>query len=376
MGMKVKLGDADAHFRTVSYDRDKDHVCLIDQRVLPHDFKILSSTHFEETADAIRDMVVRGAGAIGATAAYGFAQGIRQWEGGPDVTPEFNQYVRLVFDTLGQARPTAVDPMNALKWMLGRLNALNSSRVSEWKETCLQLAEQFASDNVEDCQAIGRHGEPLIREGMNILTHCNAGWLAFVDFGSATAPVYSAWDAGKRFHVYCDETRPRLQGAALTAWELFNHGVDHTVIADNAAGFLMSRGKIDMVITGSDRVIAATGEVANKIGTFTKAVLAHHHKIPFYVAIPTSTLDWELQSGTQIPIEERSEQEIHTVSGIGTESGAWESVRITNPGSPASNYGFDITPPELITGIITPAGIFKPDELMRLQNSSSAADPT
>ena len=372
--MKVKLGDTESHFRTVSYDRDNDHVCLIEQRLLPHDFEILSSSHFRETADAIKDMVVRGAGAIGATAAYGFAQGIRQWEGEADVSPQFDQYVNHVFDTLGQARPTAVDPMNALKWMLGRLKALNSSRVSEWKEASLELAEQFASDNVEDCRAIGRYGEPLIREGMNILTHCNAGWLAFVDFGSATAPIYSAWDAGKRFHVYCDETRPRLQGAALTAWELFNHGVDHTIIADNAAGFLMSQGKIDMVITGSDRVIAATGEVANKIGTFTKAVLAHHHKIPFYVAIPTSTLDWELESGAQIPIEERSEQEIHTVSGIGTHSGARQSVRITNQGSPASNFGFDITPPELISGIITPAGIFKPHELMQLRNSAAAAD--
>ena len=226
------------------------------------------------------------------------------------------------------------------------------------------------------CQDIGRHGAKLIRSGMNVLTHCNAGWLAFVDVGSATAPLYAAQAQGRKFHVYCDETRPRSQGATLTAWELAQQGISHQVIADNAAGHLMQRGKIDLVIVGSDRTLGRTGEVANKIGTYTKAVLAQRHGIPFYVAIPLSTIDWNLKSGFDIPIEERHESEVlgawgvvqpstlnHQLSTAAKRSSRRAYVRVANPTSGALNPGFDVTPAELITGIITPAGIFKPKDL-------------
>ncbi len=365
--MNVLVNGRREAYRTVSFDSAGNRVLLIDQKLLPHDFEVAGFGTYRETAVAIRDMTVRGAGAIGAAAAYGFAQGIRAWAGGSGISDGFMEYVDDVFRTLGEARPTAVDPMNALRWMRKVLTDSGLGSTEEWGVRALDLADQFADEDVAHCQAIGGHGASLIREGMNILTHCNAGWLAFVDYGSATAPMYSAWDSGTKFHVWCDETRPRLQGAALTAWELHNHGVPHTVIADNAAGFLMSQGKVDMVITGSDRVIARTGEVANKIGTFTKAVLAHYHKIPFYVAIPLSTLDWELSSGAAIPIEERAGEEVYSVNGISLRSGARESVRVANRESRVSNYGFDITPPDLITGIITPKGIFNPSELGGLE---------
>jgi methylthioribose-1-phosphate isomerase len=365
--MNVLVNGRREAYRTVSFDSAGNRVLLIDQKLLPHDFEVAGFGTYRETAMAIRDMTVRGAGAIGATAAYGFAQGIRAWAGGSGISDGFMEYVDEVFRTLGEARPTAVDPMNALRWMRKVMTDSRPGSTEEWGARALDLANQFADEDAAHCQAIGGHGASLIRDGMNILTHCNAGWLAFVDYGSATAPMYSAWDSGTKFHVWCDETRPRLQGAALTAWELHNHGVPHTVIADNAAGFLMSQGKVDMVITGSDRVIARTGEVANKIGTFTKAVLAHYHKIPFYVAIPLSTLDWDLSSGADIPIEERGGEEVYSVNGISLRSGARESVRVANRESPVSNYGFDITPPELITGIITPKGIFNPSELGGLE---------
>jgi len=236
----------------------------------------------------------------------------------------------------------------------------------------LAAAEEFANEDVRHCEAIGRCGARLIRSGMNVLTHCNAGWLAFVDIGSATAPLYAAQAQGRKFHVYCDETRPRSQGATLTAWELAQQKVSHQIIADNAAGHLMQRGKIDLVIVGSDRTLGRTGEVCNKIGTYTKAVLAARHGIPFYVAIPLSTIDWNIKSGFDIPIEERDESEVLGGWGVvqKAQGGARASrlarrvyVRVANPTSGALNPGFDVTPAELITGIITPAGILKPREL-------------
>jgi S-methyl-5-thioribose-1-phosphate isomerase len=244
--------------------------------------------------------------------------------------------------------------------------------VAEKQALALAAAEEFANDNAADCQAIGKHGAKLIRNGMRVLTHCNAGWLAFVDMGSATAPMYAAQAAGKKFHVFCDETRPRSQGATLTAWELAQQRISHSIIADNAAGHLMQRGEIDLVIVGSDRTLGKTGEVANKIGTYTKAVLAKRHKIPFYVAIPLSTIDWNLKSGRAIPIEERHDHEVlgawGTVQGKTPGNRAnkpFAYVRVANPTSSARNPGFDVTPPDLITGIITPAGIFKPDDLWK-----------
>jgi methylthioribose-1-phosphate isomerase len=228
----------------------------------------------------------------------------------------------------------------------------------------LAAAEQFAHEDVEHCRAIGQHGAKLIRNGMKILTHCNAGWLAFVDYGSATAPMYTAQERGRAFHVYCDETRPRSQGATLTAWELAQQKISHQIIADNVAGHLMQRGQIDLVIVGSDRTLGRTGEVANKIGTYTKAALAKRHGIPFYVAIPLSTIDWNLPSGLEIPIEERDQGETLGAWGV-NRRGRREYVRVANPGSGALNIGFDVTPAELITGIITPMGIFRPKELWK-----------
>lgn len=368
--MNVTVRGRTRHYRTVSFDAAKNQVRLIEQRLLPHEFKVVGTRDFRATAVAIRDMVVRGAGAIGATAAYGLAQGARAFRG-KDLA-KFQAHVEAVFTALKEARPTAVDPVNA---MLDVRRAMSvGTTVAEQQALALTAAEHFADEDVAHCEAIGQHGAKLIRDGMRVLTHCNAGWLAFVDIGSATAPMYAAQAAGRKFHVFCDETRPRSQGATLTAWELAQQGVSHQIIADNAAGFLMWRGEIDLVIVGSDRTLGRTGEVANKIGTYTKAVLAKRHGIPFYVAIPRSTIDWEMQSGRDIPIEERSESEVlgawgvverQKAKGKGQKGGERAYVRVANPTSGARNPGFDVTPPELITGIITPDGIFKPGELWK-----------
>jgi methylthioribose-1-phosphate isomerase len=367
--MNVRVGRRARPYRTVWFDTRANAVRLIEQRLLPHEFRVVAARDYRATAAAIRDMVVRGAGAIGATAAYGLAQGARAFRG-TDLA-RFEAHVETVFRTLAGARPTAVDPVNAMKAMRVRLAA--GRTVAERQRLALAGAERFADENVRHCAAIGRHGAQLIRGGMTVLTHCNAGWLAFVDIGSATAPMYAAHARGRKFHVLCDETRPRSQGASLTAWELAQQGVSHEIIADNAAGHFMQRGAIDLVIVGSDRVLGRTGEVANKIGTYTKAVLARRHGIPFYVAIPLSTIDWNLRRGADIPIEDRSEAEVlcawGAVEGPRSKVQGPKSrracVRVANPTSHARNPGFDVTPPELITGIITPLGILKPRELWK-----------
>jgi methylthioribose-1-phosphate isomerase len=358
--MQVRVGSRRKHFRTVSFDADRNEVVLIEQRLLPHEFKLFRSADYKKTAGAITDMVVRGAGAIGATAAYGFAQGLRAFRG--KNLDQFEDHAAKVYRTLAEARPTAVDPVNAMNGIRALLGG--GATVSEKKEIALRAAEHFAEEDVHHCEQIGHHGAALIKDGMRVLTHCNAGWLAFVDIGSATAPIYTARDAGRKFHVYCSETRPRCQGASLTAWELAQEGISHEVVSDNAAGHLMQRGQVDLVIVGSDRTLGRTGEVANKIGTYTRAVVAHRHDIPFYVAIPLSTIDWNLASGLEIPIENRHESEVLGAWGV-TSKGKREYVRIANPTSGAVNPGFDVTPAELITGIITPAGIFKPRDLWK-----------
>jgi len=376
--MNVTVRGRRRAYRTVSFDAKRNEVVLIEQRALPHAFEFVRTRDFQETAAAITDMVVRGAGAIGATAAYGLAQGAAAFSGS-DVT-HFWAHLEEVFLVLAEARPTAVDPVNAMRNMLTALHEAPVQTVAEAQKFLRTAAAAFADEDAHHCAEIGRHGASLIREGMRVLTHCNAGWLAFVDHGSATAPLYAAQAKGRKFHVFCDETRPRCQGAALTAWELAQQGISHDVIADNAAGFLMQRGEIDLVIVGSDRTLGRTGEVANKIGTYTKAVLAARHKIPFYVAIPLSTIDWEMRRGVDIPIEERSPAEVLGAWGViadptvqakpGSKVPARVAekrayVRIANPSSTARNPGFDVTPPELITGIITPVGIFKPKELWK-----------
>ncbi len=354
---------ADTRIRTVRFDARRNAVLLIEQRLLPHDFQVVATRNFKETAAAIRDMIVRGAGAIGATAAYGLAQGARAFRGRD--LGKFAGHLDSVYRTFADARPTAVDPVNAMDGVLAAMAVGDSVMLQQ--ALALDAAERFADEDVAHCVAIGRHGLKLFRSGCRVLTHCNAGRLAFVDVGSATAPIYAAHAAGRKLHVFCDETRPRCQGASLTAWELAQAGVPHSVIADNAAGHLMQRGEIDAVIVGADRVLGRTGEVANKIGTYTKAVLAVRHGLPFYVAIPLSTLDWETRRGTDIPIEERSEDEVVGAWGADPTSrpARRRHVRIANPGSRARNPGFDVTPPELITGIITPVGVFCPAELWK-----------
>src|SRR6266705_804892 len=355
--MNVTVRGRTRHFRTVSFDSRRNAVRLIEQRLLPHRFEIVATRDFRETAAAIHDMIVRGAGAIGATAAYGLAQGGRAFRGSDLKT--FSQHVAVVYETLKAARPTAVDPVNAMDQVRRAMSA--GKTVKEQQTLALAEAEVFANEDVRHCEAIGRQGAKLIRGGMNLLTHCNAGWLAFVDVGSATAPMYAAQAQGKDFHVYCDETRPRSQGATLTAWELAQQKISHQIIADNAAGHLMQRGKIELVIVGSDRILGRTGEVANKIGTYAKAVLARRHGIPFYVAIPLSTIDWDLKSGFDIPIEERHESEVLGAWGVAgsqklevrsQKPGKSHYVRVANPASGALNPGFDVTPAELITGLI------------------------
>ena len=367
--MNVNQGGRALPQRTVAFDRETNAVLLIEQRLLPHEFKIVAVKNFRATAAAIQSMVVRGAGAIGATAAYGLAQGALAFLGADP--RKFSTHMETVYQTLKQARPTAVDPVNAMNEV--RTAMLPGETVAEQQALALAAAEEFANSDVAHCRAIGVHGAKLIRNGMRILTHCNAGWLAFVDVGSATAPIYAAQAQGKTFHVFCDETRPRSQGATLTAWELAQQKIPHQIIADNAAGHLMQRGEIDLVIVGSDRVLGRTGEVANKIGTYTKAVLAARHGIPFYVAIPLSTIDWNLKRGLDIPIEEREEAEVLGAWGV-NRAGKRQYLRVANPTSGARNPGFDVTPPDLITGIITPLGILAPKELWKRRKNLGGPD--
>ena len=385
--MNVTVRGRTRHFRTVSFDARRNAVRLIEQRRLPHEFRLVATRDFAATANAIRDMVVRGAGAIGATAAYGFAQGLRAFRG--TSMTAFTRHADRVFRTLAEARPTAIDPVNAMCGVRAAME--KGTTVAERQSLALAAAEAFAEEDVRHCREIGTHGRPLIRNGLRVLTHCNAGWLAFVDVGSATAPLYAAQADGVDFHVFCDETRPRSQGASLTAWELAQQGIPHHIIADNAAGHLMQRGEIDLVIVGADRVLGRTGEIANKIGTYTKAVLAHRHRLPFYVAIPLSTLDWQLASGMEIPIEERADDEVLGAWGVTAAPragaakarakaapgrGCRQYVRVANPTSPARNPGFDVTPAELITGIITPVGIVRPLDLWRRRAQLGApSDP-
>jgi translation initiation factor eIF-2B subunit alpha/methylthioribose-1-phosphate isomerase len=316
-------------------------VKLIDQRALPFDLRIYEAKDFEDVAVAIEDMVVRGAPAIGATAAYGLAQAHLQ--GLP---------LNRVADRLRKTRPTGQDLFHAIDAILLAVKGGADP---------VQAAEAYAEEDVARCRRIGEHGVALIRNGTRILTHCNAGALATVDYGTVMAPLRLAREKGRRFFVYVDETRPRLQGARLTAWELLNEGIEHAVITDGASGFFLSRGEIDLVLVGADR-IAGNGDVANKIGTYGKAVVAKENGVPFYVAAPSSTIDFDLASGSKIPIEERSPQEVLHIDG----------TPIAPKESPARNPAFDVTPAKYITGIITEAGILRPNQL---RSGEKAARP-
>jgi methylthioribose-1-phosphate isomerase len=334
-------------FRTVWMEGSV--VKMIDQPRLPHDFLVADMPTHRETAQAITTMVVRGAGAIGATGAYGVAQAALE---APD--DGFHAYLAAAATTLRATRPTAQNLFYGINTVLGAIEA-EGDNLGQARRAAVAAAQAVADDDAACCRAIGEHGAALVPDGARVSTHCNAGWLAFVDWGSALSPLYVAHRAGKSVFVYVDETRPRSQGARLTAWELGQEGVPHAVIADNAAGHLMRTGKIDMVITGSDR-IAANGDVANKIGTYSSAVCAQANGIPFYVAAPTTTIDVDCPSGDDIPIEERSGDEVRWTWGWSDE-GRFMRVRTTPAGAAVCNPAFDVTPAALVKGIITEKGV-------------------
>ena len=340
-------------YRTIWLAPDGWSVEILDQTRLPHELAIISLKSMEEAARALLTMQVRGAPLIGATAAYGLAMAIRA-----DASDEgIDRGVAY----LAKQRPTAIN----LRWALEEMrravqNLPREARVA----AAYKRAAELCDEDVETCRRIGEHGLGIIREiaakkkpgeAVNVLTHCNAGWLACVDWGTATSPIYQAHDAGIAMHVWVDETRPRNQGAALTAFELGSHGVPHTIVVDNAGGHLMQQRLVDLVIVGTDRV-AANGDVANKIGTYLKALAAEDNGVPFYVALPHSTIDWTLRSGAAIPIEERSADEVLKMPGR-LPDGSVVTVEIAAPGSPAGNPAFDVTPARLVTGFVTERGV-------------------
>ncbi len=350
------------HFRTIWLSPDDDQVVqIIDQRLLPHRFVIEEVRTVGQMANAIREMHVRGAGLIGASAGYGmYLAAIEASRAG-----SFDRDLAEAAAQLKATRPTAVN----LAWAVERqLIAIAKGKTPQEKIVLArETAKKIAAEDEEHCRMIGQHGVNLIEqiaqrkngEPVNVLTHCNAGWLAFVDYGSALSPVYAAHDRGLAVHVWVDETRPRSQGSKLTAWELGQHGVPHTIIADTAGGHLMQRGDVDLVIVGSDRTTRA-GDVANKIGTYLKALAARDNQIPFYVALPSTSFDWAIRDGSEIPIEERGPDEVKRVEGW--HDGELLEVSVAPENSPAANYGFDVTPRRLVTGLITERGVSKPDE--------------
>jgi methylthioribose-1-phosphate isomerase len=343
--------------RTIWLEPDGWSVGVIDQTALPHRLATARLTTLAEAAHAIRAMVIRGAPLIGATAAYGMALALRE-----DASDEA---LERAYAMLSSTRPTAIN----LKWALDEIMAVVRNRPrAERAVAAYRRAAEICEQDIAINTGIGRSGLPLIEaiaarkkpgEAVNVLTHCNAGWLATVDVGTATAPIYLAHDNGIAVHVFADETRPRNQGASLTAWELGQHGVPHTLIADNTGGHLMQHGMVDIVIVGTDRV-TANGDVCNKIGTYLKALAAHDNMVPFYVALPSPTIDFAIADGlTEIPIEQRGADEVATMTGR-TADGRTETVRIAPAGTPVANYAFDVTPARLVTGLITERGVLSP----------------
>jgi methylthioribose-1-phosphate isomerase len=338
------------HYRSV-WPIGEEAFGIIDQTKLPHEFVTLSLRSAADAAHAITTMQTRGAPLIGAVAAYGLALEMRR--------DPSDENLAKIHDMLAQTRPTAIN----LRWALGRMRNALLNRPREQRATLAwSEAAAIADEDVAMSKAIGEHGLEIIRklaakkpgQKLNILTHCNAGWLATVDYGTALAPLYLAHDSGIPLHVWVDETRPRNQGASLTAFELGGHGISHTILADNAGGHYMQAGQVDMVIVGTDRV-TANGDVANKIGTYLKALAAKDNNVPFYVALPSSTIDWTMAEGRDIPIEERSADEVLKMTGR-LADGSVALVEIAAPGSPAANPGFDVTPARLVTGFITERG--------------------
>ena len=340
-------------YRTIWLADDKRSVQVIDQTRLPFEFAVVTLTNVGEAAHAIRAMTVRGAPLIGATAAYGMALAM-----GADPS---DGHLGNSLSLLRATRPTAVNLAWALEEMRSRLAPLPAQKRAG---AAYELAVVICENDIAQCRAIGEHGHAIIRrlwesaqrpQRFNILTHCNAGWLACVDWGTALAPIYAAHDAGIPLHVWVDETRPRNQGASLTAYELGAHGVPHTVIADNTGGHLMQRGQVQMGIVGSDRT-TAHGDVCNKVGTYLKAIAAHDNSVPFYAALPSTTIDWTLAKGSDIPIEERDARELTHMTGRDAE-GRIATVQVVPDGSAALNIAFDVTPARYVTGIITERGV-------------------
>jgi methylthioribose-1-phosphate isomerase len=363
--MKVK----NSHYRTIWPDADNNRIIkIIDQRLLPHRFVIEELRTVDDFARAIRDMHVRGAGLIGATAGFAMYCAALAAQNG-----EADSYFKDTAKMLLATRPTAKNLAWAVERQLVEIGREKDRQTRINKS--FQVACEIAEEDASFCKKIGEHGLKLIAEiskkkggePVNILTHCNAGWLAFVDYGSATAPIYAAHHAGIKIHVYVDETRPWLQGARLTAWELKEEEVPHTLIADNTGGHLMQHGMVDMVIVGTDRT-TYTGDVANKIGTYLKALAAKDNNIPFYVALPSSTFDWEIEDGiSQIPIEKRSGDEVNYVTGL-TQGKRLETVLVPPEHTKSLNFGFDVTPARLVTALITERGVVAADrdEILRM----------
>ena len=359
--MKVKIGNRTDYFRTVWLEGPV--VKMIDQPKLPHSFEIFESRDYIQTAKAISTMIVRGAPAIGATGAFGMAQAALGFIGSG--LNGFRKHMNKAKLTLSSTRPTAYDLFHGIETVLDGIKTAKD--VEEGKRYAVSAANQYAEWSANNCRLIGEHGGKLIKNGAGVLTHCNAGALACVDYGTALAPIRFAHNTGKNIHVFVDETRPRCQGARLTAWELAMEGIPHHLIADNAAGHFMQRGDVDIVIVGADRV-AANGDIANKIGTYEKAVVAKENGIPFYVAAPSSTIDPKCKTGKRIPIEERDQDEVLFMFGqaegvLGLPGSV--KVRIAPKETQARNPAFDVTPAKFITGIITEKGLFLPKQIKR-----------
>lgn len=347
-------------------EKEEDKVYVFDQRYFPHQIDIFTITNSDETAFAIKEMVVRGAPLIGVTAAYGMYLGCKEAYQHTSSVSEFTDYINQVATKLKKTRPTAVNLAWAVDIILNQIQT--SENLEEKIAIALKTAHKIKQEDIEICDRIGQHGLKLItqlsqkKQGqiVNILTHCNAGWLATIDWGTATAPIYQAHQAGIKIHIWVDETRPRNQGANLTAFELNQQGIPHTLIADNTGGHLMQHNMVDMVIVGTDRT-TRNGDVANKIGTYLKALAAHDNNIPFYVALPSSTLDCSIADGIkEIPIETRNENEVKYIQG--QENGQIKSVLICPETTSALNYGFDVTPAKYITALITERGICSANE--------------
>lgn len=367
------------HRRTI-WIREDGMVGIIDQNRLPFEFCEMTLTSVEDAADAIRDMHVRGAGLIGATAACGMYLAVRDCL--RKASTNYDACLETAAKLLIATRPTASN----LAWAVGIMQRrIRATEPAEVEHIALTVAQEIADFDADACRCIGTNGVALIEEiarskrdePVQILTHCNAGWLAFVDYGSATAPIYLAHDRGIPVHVWVDETRPRNQGARLTAWELGMHGVPHTLIPDNAGGHLMQHGLVDLVIVGTDRV-TRRGDVCNKIGTYLKALAANDNDVPFYVALPTSTIDLEIDDGLEsVPIEERNADEVRFMSGIDA-CGNEKTVQICPDTTPAANYGFDVTPARLVTRLITEEGICEAETgaIERLLSTTNKRRPT